>query len=315
MRIAAGILLFASTAVAEPEPEREPELHIGPVETVDLPFDRSQLTLSLRGTTPGKLDDGGGYRDGAIAIGGAISLYSRLAMEQGRPTSALRVMAQFRIEGERVTSDLFATDPQIVKASLGVSAVYVAPSLNLYALYAGAAIAETRATLPSPSPMPTVIGLGSYRQSEQLTWIYGGGFGYAAGRGWLLPAAGVMWTMGEGWTLTTILPIFVDVRHAFTEHLSAHVIASVSGDRFSFANDGQFAGAGDTLLLRLGQGKLGAGVSYRFGDHWSVRGEVGVVGPRRLTIVDDDTTLTTSTGKGAGYLSTGVTYAFGNAPL
>ena len=295
-------------------PSEQPALQLGPVESVDLPFDRSQISLSFRGTAPGTFDTGGAYRDGSLAASGAISLYSRLRVRQDAITG-FRLMAQFRIEGERVTSDMFMSDQQVTKGALGITFAYLSSGLNLYAVYAGAAIAESTDTLKSPTLMPTALGIGTYRQNKSLTWIYGGGFGYALGRPWLLPAGGVSWAISKSWRVTTILPIFVELRYNISRKLATHLLVSVSGDRFNFANQGEFAGAAETLQLQLGQGKLGLGVAYSWSRSWTIRGELGVVGPRKLTIADGDTMVTTANGKGAGYLSTSVTYAFGSSPL
>lgn len=299
----------------EPPPrDAEPELEIGPVDSVDIPFDRSQLSLTLRGNAPSTFAEAGKYQDGAIGFGGAVSLYSRLHVAQGQ-LSALRVMAQFRIEGERVRADRLASDQQVTKGALGVTAMYLSPSLNLYALYAGAALAETSATLSSPKLMPAAIGIATYHTRKELIWIYGGGLGYALGRAWVLPAAGVMWSFAERWRLTAILPLVVDLHHSFTHELGADLVVAVSGDRFNFSNQAAFTGATDTLQLRLGQLRTGIAVAYKWNRSWSLRGELGVVGPRRLTIVDGDTTVMSSDSNAAGYLSTTVNYAFGSSPL
>jgi polyhydroxybutyrate depolymerase len=288
-------------------PARTSGLSLGPVDSVELPFDHSQLALSLRGTAPSTFDASGRYQDASVALAGAVSLYSTLHV-RGSELSGFRVMAQFRAEGERVAGDLLGSDQQVTKASLGLTALYLAPSANLYALYAGAAIAETADTIAHPQLMPTAIGIGTYRASERVTWIYGGGFGYALGRPWLLPAAGLMWTPRHDWVVTTILPVFADVRHELTARLFADVLLSVAGDRFNFENQGV------SEQLRLGEARLALGITYRWNQHWSWRGELGFLGPRYLTIADASATVMTDHSKGAGYLSTQVSYAFGNAP-
>ncbi len=303
----------ASDTATAATPTWQSELSLAPVETVDLPFDRSQLTLGLRGTGPSDLG-GMSYRDGTLAAGGAITLYSRLRVHSG-PTQALRVMAQFRVEGERVTSEMLGEDKQVTKGSLGLSAIYLSPARRLFALYVGASIAETRETLAEPDVMPAAIGLGTTKLGPGVTWLYGGGLGYAFGRPWVLPMGGLLWQASTSTTLTVLLPVVIDVRRKVSRKTTLNLVASVSGDRFNFTNDGQFSGAANNLQLRMGQGKLALGVGYRVSKSWNLRGELGVVGPRNLEIRDGDATVMKADGKGAGFLATSVTYAWGTAPL
>jgi polyhydroxybutyrate depolymerase len=310
----AGATKTWQPAPVESSDEPGTGLELAPVDTVDLPFDHSTISLGLRGTGPSDFDAAGDYRSGSVALSGALSLYSRLHVAP-HDAHLVRVMLQYRIEGERVQADMFARDQQVTKAGLGLTAVYVAPSLNMYAVYAGAAIAESREALSSPSLMPTAIALGTYHTSKRLALIYGGGFGYALGRPWLLPAAGLSWTPSRTWNVSMILPIFATVKHKLTRKLSADALLAVSGDRFGIANEGAFAGSGDDLRVEVGEARLGLGMAYRWTKHWSVRGELGFLGPRRLRVVDAGTTVMSADSKGAGYLSTAIIYGFGNAPL
>ena len=295
MRLVA-IVVVANVRLAAAEPDAaggsdaaDPEL--APSDALDLPLVRSQLSIALRGTSP---DDT--YRDGEIAVTGALPIYGH--------HSGLELLAQFRLQGEEVASEMFASDQQVTEAALGITAVYHSERMDLYALYVGASIAASRDELAHAQLKPTAIGFGSYRTSADVTWIYGGGVGSALGRQWVLPAAGVMWRFARDWTVTTILPIFVQLRHAFTRHIAGEVIASVSGDQF------EFTGTTDQLQLRLAQLRVGVGTIYHWNHHWSVRGELGVVGPRWITIADGDATVMSSDSRGAGYLTTKASYAF-----
>jgi hypothetical protein len=286
---------------------------LGEQGSVDIPFDRSQLSLAMRGTSPSTLDAGGSYRDASVAVDGALSLYSRLHVS-AQDVSMLRVLAQFRIEGERVEADMFASDRQILKTSLGATAIYLSPARNLYMVYGGAAIAQGAGTFDHLSLMPTVLGLGTV-SAGQTRWLYGGGFGYVFGRGWVLPMAGVIWPIADDWTLTTLLPMFADLRHTFSSTISGDVLLAANADRFDFANDGDFATTSTHLQLRLVQLKLCVGVTYRWSPSWSLRGELGVLAPRKLDVVDDGTQVMSGRTPGAGYLSATMRYTFGNAPL
>lgn len=279
-----------TVAAQQPPPPRDADLTLGTVESVDLPFDHDQLAVTVRGSAPNPV-----YQDGSVAATGAITMYSRLHVRSGS-VSGVRVLAQFRLEGERV--GMMGTDQRVTKGALGVTALYLSPRLDLYGLYVGGAIAESRETLDAPKIMPTVLGFATHRSSDHLSWIYGGGFGYAFGRPWLLPAAGVLWRPTEAWNVSTLLPVFADVARTLGEHVTADVIASVSGDTFGYTDQGE------TLRARLAQGRAGLGVTYRWGRHWAWRAEGGAYIWRHLDGMPAPT---------SGYLSTKVTYAFGTA--
>lgn len=305
---AAVAVVLAGSALAAADPELDLAEHDG----IDLPFDRSQLSLTVRGTSPSTLDSGGSYRDSSVAVGGAVSLYSRLHVSSSE-LSMVRVLAQFRLEDERVQADVLGGDRQIGKGSLGATAIYLSPGRNLYMLYAGVALAQGGGTFDHLSPMPTVMGLGT-ASTGKTRWIYGGGIGYLFGRAWVLPAAGVLWPISNDWTLAVLLPAFADLRHAFSTTVSGDVMLAASGDQFDFANDGVFAGAADHLQLRLAQLRLSVGTTYRWSPSWSVRGELGVVVPRHLEILDGDTTVASGQTPGAGYVAATLRYAFGSSP-
>jgi len=293
-------ILLGGAAQADPA-----ELGLGPLEGIDLPFDHGELALTARGTAPDAGSDR--YQDGSLALAGAIPLL-------GHGPTGWRLLAQFRAEGELVQTAALPRVETISKDALGATVLYVSQRRDLYALYAGAGIGESTATISSPTLMPTAIGLGTYR-SGALTWIYGGGFGYALGRSWLLPAAGVSWRASPTWTLSTLLPVDAEVRHALSASFALSLLVSVSGDLYRVANDGAFPGASDTLTVGLAQLRTGLRAQYKLGDRWALRAEVGVVGPRRLQITDGSETEWSSTSTGTFYLSTGVSYAFDHAPL
>ena len=293
--------LCASCALAAMTTEaRADSFDFEPVGSMDLPFDHGTVSLALRGTSPSTFGQDS-YHDGSVALRGALPIYSR---------RGFFVLAQLRVETERVTADMFANAEAIEKGALGVTAQYISDRADLYALHVAAAIAASRDTVAHASVMPTVIGVATYRTSPEWTWIYGGGFGYALGRSWLLPLAGVMWKIQSDWEVTTILPVLARVKHAFGSRVDADVTLAIDGDRFDFANDGAFSGAGAQLQLRLAQLRMGLGVVYRWGGHWSWRAEVGAIAPRALAIGDGDTTVMSAASPGAGYLSTKLSYAF-----
>ncbi len=302
MRATVCIMLLIGTVPAHAEDASATRLDLPSLDAIDLPFDHDELRMTARGSTPGTFGGGADYQDGSVALSGAVTLYS--ADKPG-----LRVLAQFRLEGEQADSSMFASGEQIVKGSLGVTGIYESHHGDLYALYVGAAIAATYARLSESDPMPTAIGIGTARIGS-LIWMYGGGYSYVLGKP--LPLGGVIWRASSTWTLSTLLPLFIDLRHELTTKLAVSLVLSASGDHYELANDGELAGAADTLTLKLLQARLGLKALYKLEDRWSLWAEAGLIGPRRLQITDGKMIAMSATGQVAAYLSMGVSYAFGH---
>jgi hypothetical protein len=267
-------------------PARADELE--PIAALDLPIDHGELRLSGF-ATPVDSFGAGGYGASSVSLSGALPLYT---------SHHWRLLAQLRASVEHVRGSALPADETVTEDALGLTAVYISDRHDLYSLYAGASIAETPDTIAHATIMPTVVGLGSYR-SGSITWLYGGGFGQALGRSWLLPAAGMSWRMSSTWTLTVLLPVEAEVRHRFDHAFDLGLIVAVSGDLY------HLSATGETVTLQLAELRTGVQARYRFAGHWTATAEVGVLGPRRLELDD-----LSSTSDGIAYTSLGLRYAF-----
>jgi len=280
MRVVCLLLLLASV------PARANELE--PIAGLDLPTDHGELRLSGFMTPPDAFG-AGSYSASSLTFSAALPLYG---------SHHWRLLAQVRAGVEYTQGSALPAGETVTEDALGLTGVYVSDRRDVYSLYAGASIAETRDTIAHATLMPSIVGLGSYRDGS-ITWLYGGGLGQALGRSWLLPIAGLSWRMTSTWTLTMLLPVEAEVRHRFSSSFDLGLIASVSGDRYHFSD------AGNTLTLELAELRSGVQARYRFAEHWTATAEVGMVAPRRLQLAD-----TSSTSDGTVYFSAGARYAF-----
>jgi hypothetical protein len=277
MRSLCLLVLVASAPVRADELE--------PIAALDLPTDHGELRLSAF-ATPTDGFGSGSYGATGLALAAALPLYT---------SRHWRLLAQLRAGVEDTHGSALPGDETVTEDALGLTGVYISERRDVYALYAGASIAETRDTIAHPTIMPSIVGLGSYRD-DSITWLYGGGFGEALGRSLPLPIAGLSWRMSTTWTLTVLLPVEAELRHRFGDAFDLGVIAAVSGDRYHLS---------DALTLQLGELRTGVQARYRFGDHWSVTAELGVLAPRRLELAD-----ISFTSDGTLYVATGARYAF-----
>lgn len=259
-----------------------------PIAALDLPIDHGELRLSGF-ATPIDNFGAGGYAASSLSLSGALPLYA---------SHHWRLLAQLRASVEDVRGSALPADQTVTEDAVGLTAVYISDRYDVYSLYAGASIAETPDTVAHATIMPTVVGLGSYH-SGSITWLYGGGFGQALGRSWLLPAAGLSWRMSHTWTLTVLLPVEAEVRHRFDRAFDLGLIVAISGDLYHLSD------ASETVTLQLAELRTGVQARYRFADHWTATAEVGVLGPRRLELDD-----LSSTSDGTAYTSLGLRYAF-----
>ncbi len=282
-------------------------------ESDELPFDRSKIVVTAGGSSPRELTTGS-YAPRSLKIAGALTLYSKLTISPGK-ISALRVLAQATLQSQS-TGDFKGDEQPIYKASLGVTALYVPPNLNFYAVHGGVAFAESKDTINAPDLLPYIVGLGTHRHSPQFMWIYGGGYAHTFGFGIALPFGGFSYhPRASRFSFAVILPLLAYARFQASEKLQLNLQAAGAGDRFRFANDGLFPNQSDTLGFRAAQGKLSVGARYRMGRAWVVRINVGALTKARVEISDGNEEVATETARAVGFLSTSIELSWGRSPI
>jgi hypothetical protein len=229
-----------------------------------------------------------------------------------------QVFAELRAQTSPTEISFLSRDPDLSSGSLRVAGAMMSSGGNLYLVSLGASIAEDDETIDDPDARFSGVGLGTYRKSPGLMFVYGGAATYQYGRSLVLPLFGLNKKLGERWNLFTVIPFLVKTTWRASDAVSLHFGAAAAGERYRFANLGDFPGEPDILYLRLAQLRLSGELEWRATPGNSVLVEVGVNGARRLEFARsterDDTVLEADL-EPAGYAKLAWRIRFGKSLL
>lgn len=214
------------------------------------------------------------------------------------------------------TIDPLARAPRLYNGGITTTALFATQALNLYAVSVGASFAEDEDTIDDLDTRLFALGLGTWRHSPELAFVYGGAVTYLFGRKSILPAFGILWNPAPNWFISGALPFSVRVSQRFNPKLRLNYLLYAAGQRYRFANDGTFPGQNDVVYQRMRESHLGAEIDYRPSPDWAILGQAGVAGGRRLSFSDlgeDD--FFQSRINPAPYVKVGVRYVFGKTVL
>ncbi len=210
-------------------------------------------------------------------------------------------------------------DLRLYRSGLGLSALMVSRSRKLYAAALFINGAEEYESREDPDLRTTGLGLGSFHRGSTL-WIYGGAFTYQLGRALVLPVFGGWSKLSTNWSLAGVVPFFFKATYQRAPAWSLGLFLKVTGNRYGFdnsddpdtpANDKRLPGEPQDLFLRIVQGKIGADVSWRASDHFSLVAEAGSLVARRLIFSDADDEIFSAEIEPAGYASLKLGFTFG----
>jgi polyhydroxybutyrate depolymerase len=276
-------------------------------------FDRSTIQASISATPQREAPDiGGDWGGRGVSASGSLSLYSKASMKQGK-LRLLRFQLNARAELTSAHIPMVDEDRQIVRATLGGTALYLSPGLNLYGLFVGANVAQERSTLESPDVRPVALGFGTYRFNSSWVLLYGAGFAYTFGRPLGLPLLGVVWKPTERTRILVLAPVAAVSTFQATDNLNLGLIIGVAGDQYTLDGDG-LVPEKETVVMRVASGKIGVTAAYRLSGDMRLKGEVGVLGPRKLSLRDGTDELMSSPVEPSGYGRISLSYSFGSLP-
>lgn len=295
-------------------------------------FDLFRSRLTLGGESSGERsfrEDEGPYIDASedtlLMRSANVSLNVPLGGTHVRPEGSLLGYQFFaHAAGGASSVDLDAAflddDLGLYRSGLGLSALILSRSRKLYAAALIINGAEEEESRDDPDLRYTGVGLGSFHRGSTL-WIYGGAFTYQLGRGLALPVFGGWSRISPNWSLAGVVPFFFRAAYQPAPAWSLGLFAKVNGNRYGFdnsddpdtpANDKRLPGEPQDLFLRLVQGKLGADLSWRVSDHFSLVAEAGSLVGRRLIFSDSDEEIFSAEIEPAGYASLKVGFTFGD---
>jgi hypothetical protein len=185
------------------------------------------------------------------------------------------------------TLPLAAPDTTLYSLHGGLSGVHIFSQQNQLAWSGEVGFAEDRSTVSHPRPRVLGSVIGLRRRSASLTWLYGGAYSFAFGRGRALPIFGFVWRAAPETTVQVIGPIEGGVRRRLGSRLVIGARAALAGNQFQVSNDGQFPGQPDELQLRVRELRLGVEAGIRVHGRLDLVVDGGVATLRHLGLAPD----------------------------
>jgi len=289
-------------------------------EDIDLRLFRPQVTVS-GDTFQDKPFDQGSGEFGA----GSLSLFANLPLGRThvRWDKNYRASQFFaHVAANSASPDitfLAGQQHRLYSGVLAASGLWLSRANNLYLASAGESFAEDDRTIHDLKGRFYAFGLGTHRIRDWITLIYGGAATYQFGRALALPVAGVYWWINPKWSFIGTLPFSAAGFYRATDRLSVIMRLGFAGNRYRYANEGQFPTSNDVVYLSILQSQTTGAVEWAAAKDVSLFVEAGVVRTLRFVFSEDadvsrDKFVDTST-QPAGYLKAGARFTFGKSIL
>ena len=289
-------------------------------EDIDLRFFRPQVTVSGHTFQDKPFDHTSGeYGSGSVSLFANLPL-GRTHVRWDRKYRASQFFAH--VAANSASPDitfLAGRQHRLYSGVLAASGVWLSRANNLYVASAGESFAEDDRTIHDLQGRFYALGLATHRIRDWITLIYGGAATYEFGRGLAVPVVGVYWWINPKWSLLGALPFSVAGTYHATDRLSVLMRLGFTGNRYRYANEGQFPTANDVVFLSILQSQATGAVEWTASKDVSLFAEAGVVRTIRFVFSEDadvrsdkfvdDSTLP------SGYLKAGARFTFGKSLL
>ncbi len=215
------------------------------------------------------------------------------------------------------TVSVIEHQPRLYDGVLAGSAILLSRNLNLYYVSLGATFAEDQDTIKHARARFFGVGLGTYRKSEKLWFVYGGAFTYVYDRGLALPLFGIIYRASPDWTVAGAVPFFWRVTESFDPSLKLHYLLAASGQRYRFDNsEGTFPLEDSTVYERMREARLGVELEYRPARDVALLAQVGLAFARKLQFANlGEDAFFSQTVRPAPYVRLGVRFGIGKSVL
>src|SRR5437867_6843530 len=289
-------------------------------EDIDLRFFRPQVTVAGDTFQDKPFDKGSGeFGAGSLTLFANLPL-GRTHVRWDRKYRASQFFAH--VAANSASPDitfLAGQQHRLYSGVLAASGVWLSRANNLYVVSAGESFAEDDRTIRDLQGRFYAFGLGTHRIRDWITLIYGGVVTYQFGRALALPVAGVYWWIDPKWSLIGTLPFSVAGFYRATDRLSVIMRLGFTGNRYRYANEGQFPTPNEVVYLSLLQSQTTGALEWAATKDMSLFVEAGVVRTVRFVFSEDadvsrDKFVDTST-QPAGYLKVGARFTFGKSIL
>jgi len=285
-------------------------------EEFDLRLIRPVVTLSAWGTPTTSLQQNGGdYGASTILFGANIPLGSTHIHPGGKLLGHQYLLgANASTTSQSIDTTALNINSRLYSGALTFSALLASSAGNLYLGSVGASFAEDSDTISNLDTRLFAVGLGSYRKSNQLMFIYGAALTYIYARELLLPVFGVVWRPNPTWSLTGTLPFYIRASQKVRPNMQMNYLLYVVGQRYRFANDGLFPGQDAVVYDRVRESHLGAEIEYRPTPDLALLAQAGIANRRQVSFANlNEDDFAADTVDPALYVKLTLRYAFGKS--
>lgn len=259
--------------------------------------------------------DGQAFRLGGANLMAHIPLgrarFSREGSVLGRQFFAHAALGRTRTEME-----FLDRDPVLLTGLLGGTVLFLSRQENLYAAGAFASFAAEEEAREDSDPRTTGFFLAARRGANpDLLWIFGGAFTYQYGKGLPLPVFGFIRTLNPDWKIGGFLPFTLQATRQTTPRRKLQIFFRVKGNRYDFANKGDFPGQPEKVDLSLVEGRVGGSLEILPSRSFGLVMEAGLLAGRRLIFAEEDDEFIDARARPAGYLRLVTRFSFGESLL
>lgn len=278
--------------------------------------------ITLTGDTSAKstFESGtGDFKNTGGSLGFSYPLYGWIEPDTEKGTSALQLFFVGKYGLVSPENSLLANRHTFSRGSASLVGVSYDSSKRLYLYSLGAGFSED--TIGSGTLAPIgfgggIVGFPSGDGERPSTfYLVGGLYAYNFGKGYLLPALGLISRLNERWALSTILPLYLKVNYFLQKNLTIGGVLKVSGLQSRYSNQNEFSGSNSVLTYRQSEFRLCGEAAYKPNKIWLLKGEVGITSRRRISISEGDNELFSETTKASAYVMATISYAIGEPLL
>ncbi|HUJ27202.1 MAG TPA: DUF6268 family outer membrane beta-barrel protein [Myxococcales bacterium] len=273
---------------------------------------RSRVTVGLAGESAAEvngapaqaLDERSAQARGTLLFGGSL--------QPDRAFPLVQPFLTFEARAARAELPWTSDSHALLRAGAGAGATLGSQGGELYVVTAALRWDGDLTGAGAGALRGLGLGLGTLRLSERVRMLYGVVFGYAFGKGLLLPALGLRWQMAPDWTLAVLVPFEARIEWQAARDLRLGLLAGLAGDRAEIANDGAFPGSSGALALGTRRFQLGLLARLRAASDIAIEAMAGVRSEGRIFLDDgDQRPLDASLGV-SGFALLQVSLAFGS---
>lgn len=262
-----------------------PEPIVSP--TSEIKLFAPQLTISADGTSASDIEEqpGEDFKTSRVAFSGSFPLTGQIVSQQPQ-VDLFQLFGQVRLASTKVSYSPLGEDRQLYKGSIGLIGAKYRLGGDFILAAVGTSIAEDEHTIDSPILQYYGFGLYGWVWKDKGFVMTGAGYFNVFGRDLLLPLLGLIYRPDSNWTIVTILPVLFKATRKINRSWSVAGLVQAVGEQSYFANRDKFRGFDEQLIYRENSGRVAAEGVWKIQKGWQFKGQLGMVGRRKLKILD-----------------------------